>query len=119
MSAGIMRRPVTHRPDRRKNPEANKPQPTAPITVTGASIAGSVLTLTFDQPVALKGVPNYAIVGVVGADAVSAVRTTPTTVAITYDTALLGATSVTIPYEEPAIRNSSGGFVRNSTFPIS
>jgi hypothetical protein len=28
------------------------------------------------------------------------------------------ATELNIPYEEPAVRNSSGGFVSTSTFPV-
>jgi hypothetical protein len=41
------------------------------------------------------------------------------TVAITFSATITTATTVTIPYEEPAIRNASGGFVSTSTFPLS
>ena len=55
---------------------------------------------------------------VAGADPVSAVLTSPNVVAITFDASVAAATVLTIPYEEPAVRNSSGGFVSTSTFPV-
>jgi hypothetical protein len=104
-----------NRPQR--DPEANKPRPTTPINILGASKAGSVITITFNQPVALKGVPQYDA-NVVGVEPLSATMTSPTVMALTYSAAVTAVTLLTIPYEEPAVRNSSGGFVANSTFPI-
>jgi hypothetical protein len=49
---------------------------------------------------------------------VSAAMTSPTQVAITYSASVAAATAVNIPYEEPSVRNSSGGFVSTSTFPV-
>jgi len=100
-----------------RNSVVNNPQPTTPILVTGATAVGSVLTMTFDQPIALNGTPAYTT-DVVGATATSAALTSPTTVAITYSAAVAAATEVRIPYEEPAVRNGSGGFVSTSTFPV-
>jgi len=100
-----------------RNSVVNNPQPTTPILVTGATAVGSVLTMTFDQPIALNGTPAYTT-DVVGAEAVSAVLTGPTTVAVTFSAAVAAATEVRIPYEEPAVRNGSGGFVSTSTFPV-
>jgi hypothetical protein len=117
MSAGIIRRTIRHRANRRHNPRANRPQPTAPIQVTLAVAAMAVLTVTYNQAVCLAGVPKYSV-DVVGATPVSAAQTGPTTVAITYSTSIAAATSVTIPYEDPAVRNSSGGFVATSTFGL-
>ena len=102
---------------RRRSLNVNNPQKTAGIKVTAATAVGSVLSVTFDQAVALTGTPAYAV-DVVGADPVSAALTSPTTVAITYDAAVAAATELTIPYEEPAVRNASGGFVSTSTFPV-
>jgi hypothetical protein len=93
------------------------PQPTTPIKVTAVDATGSVLTITFDQPVSLNGVPQYTT-SVVGATASSAVMTGMNTVAITFSATIATATEVRIPYEEPAVRNSSGGFVSTSTFPV-
>ncbi len=103
---------------RKRNNHANNPQPTTPIKVTAAHATGSVLTVTFDGPISLQGVPKYTT-SVVGATASSAVMTGMNTVAITFSATVAAATSVTIPYEEPAIRNASGGFVSTSTFPVS
>src|SRR5262245_54824281 len=83
-----------------RNSVVNNPQPTTPIKVTAAAKAAAVLTLTFDQPVALNGVPRYTT-SVVGATAVSAVMTGMNTVAITFSATIATATEVRIPYEEP------------------
>src|SRR5688500_18260992 len=99
------------------NSVVNNPQPTTPIGIASATAAGSVLTIGFDQPVALNGVPAYTT-DVVGATATSAALTSPTTVAVTFSAAVAAATEVRIPYEEPAVRNGSGGFVSTSTFPV-
>src|SRR5262245_23842232 len=92
---------------------ANSPQKTNPIKVSAVSAATTVLTVTFDQPIALTGVPAYTT-DIVGAEPVSATMTGPTTIAITYDSSVAAATELNIPYEEPAVRNSSGGFVSTS-----
>ena len=108
------------RPNRRntrRNIAVMRPQPTTPIGMTAAAAAGSVLTITFDQPVMLRGVPQYTT-DVAGADPLSAVLTAPNILALTFDAAVAAATVINIPYEEPGIRNSSGGFVSHTTFPV-
>jgi hypothetical protein len=102
---------------RRRSLGATRPQPTTAITVTSAGAVGAVLTIGFDQPVTLNGVPTYTT-DVVGATGSSAVMTGMNTVAITFSSTIAAATEVRIPYEEPAVRNSSGGFVSTSTFPV-
>ena len=37
--------------------------------------------------------------------------TSPTTLQLTFDADIALATLVNVPYEEPGVRNSSGGFV--------
>jgi len=88
-----------------------------PIIIIDVNTTGSVLTLVFDQPVSLNGTPKFKP-DVAGADPVSAVQTAPNTVAITYDTALTGATGMNIGYRDPAIRNSSGGYVTSVEVPL-
>jgi hypothetical protein len=109
----------TRRSSRRppKAGSANLQRRSTPIAVTGASAAAAVLTVTYDQPIALSGTPAYTT-DVAGATALSAVMSGPTTVAITFSAAIAAATEVRIPYEEPAVRNGSGGFVSTSTFPV-
>ena len=105
-----------NRGSRRRN-GGNRPMPTAAIVVTAVAKAGSVLTLTFDQPVSLDGLPKYTT-NLAGVMPISAVKTGPTAVAVTFSAAVTTATTLNIPYEEPAVRNSSGGFVSTSTFPV-
>jgi hypothetical protein len=102
---------------RRRSLTVTNSQPTASIAITAATAATTIVTVTFDQPVSLQGVPQYTT-DVAGADAVSAVLTSPTTIAITFDASVAAATELRIPYEEPAVRNASGGFVSTSTFPV-
>ena len=109
-------RPRTTRA-RRKGNTVNVPQPTTPISVTDATKNTTKITVEFDQPVALNGVPAYTT-NLAGVTAVSAVATGPTTVEITFSASVATATTLNIPYEEEAVRNASGGFVSTSTFPV-
>ncbi len=113
-------RSVKNRRSSRRNIAVNRPQPTTPISMTAASAVGSVLNVTFDQSVILRGVPQYAtdVAGPPAPTPVSAVLSSPTTLALTFSGAVASATTITIPYEEPGIRNSSGGFVSHTTFPL-
>ena len=95
-----------------------RPQPTAPIKITAATKATTVLTVTFDQVVILDGVPQL-VTDVAAVTAISAAQTSPTTIEVTFSASIATATEVQIPYEEPAIRNASGGFVSTSSFPVS
>jgi hypothetical protein len=98
---------------RRRGLSATRPQPTAPIAVTGATKATTKITLTFDQPVILNGVPDCTT-DLAGVTALSAAKTGPDTIEITFSASVATATEVRIPYEEPGIRNASGGFVYTS-----
>jgi hypothetical protein len=101
------------------NSVVNNPQPTTPIRVTGASKNGNVLAVTYDQPIALTtDVPKYTT-DVIGVAAVSAVRTGVTSIAVTFASSIAEAIELRIPYEDPAVRSTSGGFVETRTFPIS
>jgi len=102
---------------RTKNPAANRPQPTIPISITDVNAAGSVLTIDFNQSVALSGVPQYTT-DVAGASPLSAELTSPTQLELTFSASVAAATEVNIPYEDPAIRNANGGFVFPSTFRL-
>lgn len=92
----------------RRNRDRVKITKRPPIRINSASAALTVLTVTFDQPVGLKGVPAYTT-DVAGAAPVSAVQTSPTTIEITFDVSIALATVVNIPYQEPAVRNAKGG----------
>ena len=115
MSGTLLR--AARRARRRTNNLVNNPQPTVPIKVTAATAAGSVLTVTYDGPVSLNGTPAYTT-SVAGATATGAEQTGPTTIEVTFSASVAAATALLIPYEEPAVRNASGGFVSTSTFPV-
>src|SRR5215218_5496586 len=107
MPAGIIgRKPRKNNSSRRKNPAQTVPLRTTPIAVTTATALGAVVTITFDQPVSLNGVPQYTT-DVVGAAALSAALSGTNAVAITFGATIAAATEVRIPYEEPAVRNAS------------
>ncbi len=114
---GAVYRTHKHRASRKRNLQANRPQPTSQISIVSATPTAAVMTIVFDQAVALKGIPQYTT-DIVGAQPISGVLTGPMTLALAFDADVSTATSLNIPYEEPAVRNSSGGFVTPSTFPV-
>ena len=101
----------------KRNRERVKPTQKTPVRIVSASAATTVVTITFDQPVSLKGVPQYTT-DIGGANPVSATLTSPTTLALTFSATVATATVVNIPFEDPGIRNAVGGFVSDSTFPV-
>lgn len=105
---------------RGSNKEAGQPMPATPIYIASATKNTTVLTLVFNQVVSLNAdlVPQITT-SVAGATPVSVQQTAPNTVAITYSASIAAATSLTIPFRDPAIRGQSGGFVTSSTFPVS
>ncbi len=98
-------------PQRRKIPgvgaEATRPRRT-PILVNSFSHSTITGTVTFNQAVVLSGIPNWPDNS--GHLPISAVMASPTVMTVVYDGSI--ATPVTIPFEDPAIRNNAGGFVR-------
>lgn len=119
--AGVLRKSLPHRLNRRRNNEANRPQPTVAITVQSVAAAGpgamETINIVFSGPVTLKGVPQYTT-DVAGAVPVSATMTNPTTMALTFDVDVSAATQLNVPYEDRAVRNSSGGFVAPMGVPF-
>jgi hypothetical protein len=104
-------------PKRKQNPPINQPELATPIVMTDVDATSTVLTLTFDQSVTLQGTPGITT-DVAGATPVSAVRTAPNVVEITFSADISAATSLNIPNRDPAIRNSSGGYVVSNVFPL-
>jgi hypothetical protein len=109
--------PPLTRKARTKRETPARPRPATPILVTGRTIAGSVLTLFFDQPVSLSGVPNF-LPDVGGVTPVSAAAVARDAVAITYSGSLAGAVVLDLGFQDPAIRNASGGYVTATTFML-
>ena len=101
----------------KRNRERVKPTQKTPVRITSASVNTTVLTVTFDQAVILRGVPQYST-DVAGATPVSAAQPNPTTLELTFSATIATATEVNIPFEDPGIRSAVGGFVSTSTFPV-
>ena len=78
------------------------------VEIESATAATNVVTIIFDQPVSLNGIPQYPNNN--GALPTAATLTNPLTLELTYP-AGPEATGITVPSEDPAIRNSSGGYV--------
>jgi len=80
-----------------------------PITATDLVISGlgpSTATITFDQSIILNGIPQYA--SNTGALPTGASQTAPDTIVLNY----AGAPSnLTIPFEDPGVRNMAAGYV--------
>lgn len=87
-----------------------------PILISSVTKSTTLLTIVFNQSITLSGVPKYTT-NLAGVTPVSVAMTGPTTIAITFSATIAAATTINIPYEEPAVRNSSGGYVYPSTFP--
>lgn len=80
-----------------------------PILVESISSDGTTLTITFDQPVSLQGVPAYSVEGE-AVTPTSAAKTADDTVTVTFSGGFMG-TVLDVGVRDPAIRNASGGYV--------
>lgn len=110
-----MRRPITNRRNRRNFDISNKPEGNNAVTLDVA-ISTVTVTLTFNKPVSLNGVPQVLSVGVNGALPLSATRPTSLTVALVYAATQAGSTDFIVPERDPAIRTYDGGYAQAGTF---
>ena len=94
-----------------------EPRQVPQVRILSAVAATTTLTLTFNQPIVLRGTPAYTT-DVPGATALSATSPSINTVVITFSATIAAATEVNIPVADPAIRNKVGGFVADTTFPV-
>lgn len=113
---GVIGRAVRRTSRKTSNKEATTPQPATPIYIVSGATSGSQLTLTFDQPVSLNGVPQFTTA--LAPTPVSAAQTAANVVVITYSGNVAGAEWVNVGFRDPAIRNSSGGFVTSNQVAI-
>jgi len=89
---------------------------TTPVRIASVAKAAAVMTIVFNQPVVLKGIPQYTT-NLAGVTPIAASMTNPTTLSLTFSATVATATTLNIPFEDPGIRNAVGGFVADSTFP--
>lgn len=92
------------------------------IRITAASASAAVLSVTFDQPVILRGTPAWTtdLAGPPAPTPIegSAVMTSLNTMQLTFSATIATATVINIPVIDPAIRSVTGGFVADTTFPL-
>src|SRR5687768_14462336 len=86
------------------------------IGIVSVAKAAAVMTIVFDQAVSLKGVPQYTT-NLAGVTAVSGAMPNTTTMAMTFSATVATATELNTPFEDPAVRNASGGYANAGTFP--
>jgi hypothetical protein len=89
----------------------------SPIGIVSATKATDTITIVFNQPVSLSGLPAYTTT-VVGAHVIDASLSSPATLVLTFSASVTTATTVTIPFEDAAVRNVSGGYALAGTFPV-
>ncbi len=75
------------------------------------------MTITFTQPVILKGTPQWVDTSTPTITVNSATRPTPLTVVLTWNAA--PTASITVPFEDPSIRNMIGGYVQSGAYTFS
>ena len=93
------------------------PVKATPIRITSAAVVTTTATIELDQPVVLKGIPQYRFTDG-GPVPTAASLTSPTTLVLTWAADPGDPTEILIPFEDPAIRNSVGGFVADSVVTL-
>lgn len=114
MPSAIAKRGPNRRP-RSIGGEKRPLQKPPSIGIVNVSTDENDIIIVFDQYVRLSGIPQYLKNGTIAPTA--ATMSAPNTLTLTYP-AGPEASEITIPAEEPSIRNSSGGFVVPTTFPV-
>lgn len=85
-----------------------------PIAITAVADGSATTAVTFDQAVILKGVPGWTDASSPTITVTSAALTGPAEVTLIWNAA--PTVAINIPFEDPGIRNSAGGYIRDSGF---
>lgn len=93
---------------------ANRTGSRTPIAITDFADGSATTAVTFDQAVVLSGTPAWRDLSSNSITVNSATQTAPNVVELIWNAA--PTVAIAIPFEDPAVRNSVGGYVRNSTF---
>lgn len=113
-----VQRTKVHRVNRRDPDRSAQPGYTL-ITATN-SIVGGKWRMVLNVPVVVSGIPTTFRAAATSGGAVTQAPTavsvvTPTTIDLTFASGPVSGSGFTIPMNEPAIRNSTGGFVAAAT----
>ena len=109
-------RPNKNRRSRRLSGQQRPMQREIPVEIENVTAAAQTVTIEFNQVVTLKGVPQYR--NQAGNLPTAATLTSPTTLELTYPVLSPVATAITVPGEDAAIRNASGGYVTPVTVDV-
>jgi hypothetical protein len=118
-----LRRTIKHynkAPSRRlhtTSPKTANMRPLQPPAIpTFGAIAVANITVTFNEPVTLTGIPAWTAQG--GRTILSIAQTSPTVFVLTWSATLVGQSPIVIPFQDPAFRTYQGGYVQPGSFPI-
>src|SRR5688572_16979394 len=109
-SSPLRKRLKGGRNKRTTNLATNLPPDANPVLITNVVVASPSVTLTFDQAVSVNGLPAFAVDSGGGA-VTEANQQSPNVVELVYSNPIVGATSITVGYRDPAIRGLTGGYV--------
>ena len=85
------------------------------ITVAEAGVGSAMLDVEFDGPWIYTGIlPAWTATG--GLTVLSAAVVGTNIFRVTWSANIVATNVITIPFEDPSIRNSAGGYVRTPTF---
>ena len=108
MSAGIVGQKA--RPHRRRVWASGADVRPTTINIVAVSGEGQTFTVAFDQPVLLRGVPRWPF-GTPASYPTGATLESAAVLRLAYPIAVESGESPVVPFEDPTIRNSRGGFV--------
>lgn len=84
----------------------------APITIVDFADGSATTLVTFDQAVVLNGVPGWTDASTPSITVNSATQPAPNQVELVWNAA--PTVAISVPFEDPSIRNNVGGYVRDS-----
>ena len=96
---------------------ANRIGTRTPLIPSVGTPASTSQTITFTQPVVLKGVPGWFDASTPTITVNSATRPDPLTVVLVWNAA--PTAKLTVPFEDPSIRNMIGGYVQSGDYTFS
>jgi hypothetical protein len=102
---------------RKNNPGpggANRVGTRTPIAITDFADGSASTAVTFDQAVNLAGIPGWTDLSTPSITVTGATQSAPNVLDLVWNAA--PTVAVSIPFEDPGIRNNVGGYVRDSTF---
>jgi hypothetical protein len=96
---------------------ANQLGSRTPIDFAMGSSTTTTNTVTFNQPVVINGIPAWFDTSSTTITVTGISQLTATTAAVTWNSA--PSVAITVPFEDPAIRSRTGGYVLpgSHTFP--